>query len=57
MLDVDEILFWLQVAKVVNRNKSALTYSYRQCLPLTAMAVYLFECACKYNVYCPVQVK
>jgi len=39
----------LQVAKIVNRNKGALTYSYRQCLPLQEMGVYLFQSACKYE--------
>jgi len=42
----------VQVAKIVNRNKGALTYNYRQCLPLKAMGVYMFEGACKYSVHC-----
>jgi len=41
-------LLMLQVTKVVNGNKDALTYSYRQCLPLKDMGVYLFEGACTY---------
>jgi len=39
----------LQVAKIVNRNKGAHTYNYRQCLPLKEMGVYLFEAACTYQ--------
>jgi IQ motif/SEC7 domain-containing protein len=35
----------LLVAKIVGRHKSALSYSYRQSLPLSAMGVYLFESA------------
>jgi len=43
------ILLLLQVAKIVSRNKGTLTYSYRQCLPLKEMGVYLFEAACTYH--------